>query len=222
MEIQHTLYINLEERQDRRLHVEQQLASIGIHTPGRFNAIKMKDGRIGCSMSHLKCLQLAKKNNWEHVLIVEDDITFTDSTMFKRQLSGFFRDEQAYDVLFFGGNVVPPYKPANSYCVQVFSCQCAVGYLVKQHYYDTLIQNMYEGIRKLIQEPEKHFYYAIDKYWVSLQRQHKWFIIVPLSVIQLQNYSNIEERETDYSRLMLDLDKTFLQNTRFIKPFNSK
>jgi len=101
MEIQHTLYINLEERQDRRIHVEQQLASIGIHTPGRFNAIKMKDGRIGCSMSHLKCLQLAKKNNWEHVLIVEDDITFTDPAMFKRQLSGFFQDEQAYNVLLF-------------------------------------------------------------------------------------------------------------------------
>ena len=219
MEIQHTLYINLEERQDRRTYVEQQLASIGIHTPSRFNAIKMKDGRIGCSMSHLKCLQLAKKNNWEHVLIVEDDITFTDPAMFKSQLSKFFQDDLSYDVLLFGGNVVPPYKPMNSYCVQVFSCQTTTGYLVKQHYYDILIQNMHEGIRKLMQEPDKHFYYAIDKYWFSLQRQHKWFIIVPLSVIQLQNYSNIEERETDYSRLMLDLDKTFLQNTRFIKPF---
>jgi len=224
MEIQHTLYINLEERQDRRTHVEQQLASIDIPQTKvqRFNAIKIKDGRIGCSMSHLKCLQLAKKNNWGHVLIVEDDITFTDPVMFKRQLSGFFKDDLPYDVLFFGGNVVPPYKQVNSYCAQVFSCQCAVGYLVKEHYYDVLIQNMHDGLRKLIQEPDKHFYYAIDKYWFSLQRQDKWFIIVPLSVIQLQNYSNIEERETDYSRLMLDLDKTFLKNTRFIKPFNSK
>ena len=218
MEIQYTLYINLEERSDRRAHVEKQLASIGIHNSQRFNAIKMKDGRIGCSMSHLKCLQLAQKNNWEHVLIVEDDITFTNPTMFKTHLAGFFQDEIIYDVLFFGGNVVPPYKPVNSHCVQVFSCQCAVGYLVKQHYYETLIQNIHEGIRKLLKEPEKHVLYAIDKYWFSLQRQHLWFIIVPLSVIQLQNYSNIEERETDYSRLMLDLEKSFLKNTRFIKP----
>ena len=220
MEIQHTLYINLEERTDRRVHVEEQLASIGIHTPCRFNAIKMKDGRIGCSMSHLRCLQLAQKNNWDHVLIVEDDITFLDHTMFKRHLSNFFQDKIAYDVLLFGGNVVPPYKPVNSYCVQVFGCQTTTGYLVNHHYYETLIQNMHEGIRKLLKEPEKHILYAIDKYWFSLQRQHLWFIIVPLSVIQLQNYSNIEERETDYSRLMLDLDKTYLQNTRFIKPMN--
>ena len=43
MEIQHTLYINLEERTDRRVHVEKQLASIGIpqDTVHRFNAVKM-------------------------------------------------------------------------------------------------------------------------------------------------------------------------------------
>ena len=125
----------------------------------------------------------------------------------KRQLSGFFQDEQAYDVLFFGGNVLPPYKPVNSYCVQVFSCQCAVGYLVKQHYYDTLIQNIQEGLNQLSKTPYKHYYYAIDRYWFSLQRQHLWFIIVPLSVIQYPNYSNLANSETDYSRVMLDLDK---------------
>jgi len=223
MEIQHTLYINLEERTDRRVHVEKQLASIGIpqDTVHRFNAVKMKDGRIGCSMSHLRCLQLAQKNNWKHVLIVEDDITFLDPAMFKRQLSNFVQDKIPYDVLLFGGNVVPPYKPVNSYCVQVFSCQTTTGYLVNQNYYHVLIQNIHEGIRKLLQEPTQHFYYAIDKYWFSLQRQHNWFIIVPLSVVQLQNYSNIEERETDYSRLMLDLDKTYLNNTRFIKPMKN-
>ena len=221
MEIQHTLYINLEGRQDRRDHVEKQLASIGISEPQRFNAVKMKNGRIGCSMSHLKCLQLAQQNNWEHVLIVEDDITFTEPSMFKRQLAGFFRDDITYDVLFFGGNVVPPYKQVNSHCVQVFSCQTTTGYLVKHHYYERLIQNLHEGLSKLMKEPENHFYYAIDKYWFSLQRRDLWFIIVPLSVIQLQNYSNIEERETDYSRLMLDLDKSYLNNTRFIKPLKN-
>ena len=221
MEIQHTLYINLEGRQDRRDHVEKQLASIGISEPQRFNAVKTQNGADGCSMSHLKCLQLAQKNNWEHVLIVEDDITFTEPSMFKRQLAGFFRDDITYDVLFFGGNVVPPYKQVNSHCVQVFSCQTTTGYLVKHHYYETLIQNLHEGLSKLMKEPENHFYYAIDKYWFSLQRRDLWFIIVPLSVIQLQNYSNIEERETDYSRLMLDLDKSYLNNTRFIKPLKN-
>ena len=205
MEIQHTLYINLEERVDRRIHVEKQLESIGIHNPTRFNAVKTPHGSTGCSMSHLKCLQLAQKNNWEHVLIVEDDITFTDPTMFKRQLTCFFQDEIVYDVLLFGGNVVPPYKPVNSHCVQVFSCQTTTGYLVKQHYYETLIHNFQEGLINLMNEPCNHYYYAIDRYWFSLQRQDLWFIIVPLSVIQFPNYSNISNNEVDHSKCMLDL-----------------
>ena len=206
MEIKNTIYINLEERHDRRVHVEKQLASIGIHNPTRFNAVKTENGAIGCSTSHLNCLQLAQKNNWDHVLIVEDDITFLDPAMFKTQLESFFNDDMPYDVLFFGGNVIPPYKPVNSHCVQVFSCQCALGYLVKQHYYETLIQNFNEGLTKFTKEPHNHYYYAIDRYWFSLQRQHLWFIIVPLSVIQLPNYSNIQNQQTNYSKLLLDLD----------------
>jgi len=50
--VQHTLYINLETRTDRRIHVEQQLKSIGIENAQRFNAIRPKsgDGAIGCSL----------------------------------------------------------------------------------------------------------------------------------------------------------------------------
>lgn len=59
-DIKHCLYINLESRKDRREHIDQELKSIGINGI-RFNAVKLQNGRIGCSMSHLKCLQIAKK-----------------------------------------------------------------------------------------------------------------------------------------------------------------
>ena len=94
----------------------------------------------------------------------------------------------------------------NSHCVQVSSCQTTTGYLVKHHYYETLIQNFQEGLSKLMNEPYKHHYYAIDQYWKFLQRRDLWFIIVPLSVIQYPNYSNLANCETDYSNCMLDLN----------------
>ena len=84
MELNHILYINLEKRKDRKKHVEKQLALLDL-SGERFNAIKLKDGRVGCSMSHLKCVQLAKERNWEYVFICEDDITFTKPNVFKRQ-----------------------------------------------------------------------------------------------------------------------------------------
>jgi hypothetical protein len=60
-DIKYCLYINLEARKDRKEHIESQFKSVGIVSPRRFNAIKLKNGRVGCSMSHLKCIEIAKK-----------------------------------------------------------------------------------------------------------------------------------------------------------------
>lgn len=87
-DIKHAFYINLPSRPDRKQHAEKQLKSIGLNAE-RFNAIKMSNGAIGCSMSHLKIIETAKANNWDHVLIVEDDILFTDPNLFVQQFNKF-------------------------------------------------------------------------------------------------------------------------------------
>jgi GR25 family glycosyltransferase involved in LPS biosynthesis len=89
-DIKHVMYINLSERQDRKIHVEEQLKILGIEAE-RFNAIKLKNGGIGCSMSHLKCLEKAKENNWPHVLIIEDDIKFLAPEIFKNSIKNGYR-----------------------------------------------------------------------------------------------------------------------------------
>ena len=88
-DIKHAFYINLLSRPDRKDHVEEQLKTIGIK-PERFNAIRMDNGAIGCSMSHLRLLEIAKLNNWEHILIVEDDILFTDPNLFVTQFNKLY------------------------------------------------------------------------------------------------------------------------------------
>ena len=87
------LYINLSDRKDRKRHVNEQLASIGW-TGERFDAIKVKNGRVGCSLSHLQCLLLAKERNWKYVFICEDDITFTNPELFKEQTEKFFNSDK--------------------------------------------------------------------------------------------------------------------------------
>jgi GR25 family glycosyltransferase involved in LPS biosynthesis len=175
-------------------------------------AIKLENGRIGCSMSHLKCLQQAKEKDLDHVLIVEDDIHFMNIEMFKGQLNKFLSSSIKWDVVLFAGNNLPPYQIYGDYCVKITRCQTTTGYLVKKHYYDILISNIKEGIKYLLKEPERHIDYAIDKYWIRLQEKDNWFIITPLSVVQREDYSDIEKKETNYSRLMLDINKSFLYN----------
>ena len=209
-DIKNIFYINLDSRKDRKTHVEKQLKSIGIKNAKRFKAIELKNGAIGCSISHLKILEQAKENNLEHVLIVEDDITFLNPDLFINNLNKFLSIQKDFDVVLIAGNNMPPYQEIDDYCIQVTKCQTTTGYLVQNHYFDTLINNYKMGISLLMNAPEKHNLYAIDKHWFYLQTIHKWYLIIPLTVIQRPDYSNIEQKSTNYSKLMLSLNKDFL------------
>jgi len=216
-DINHCFYINLESRPDRKQHVEKQLTNIGIKEKSiRFNAIKLKNGAIGCSMSHLKCIETAKKNGWSHVLIIEDDITFLNPELFIKQLNNFLTNHILWDVLLIAGNNMPPYIKIDDSCVKVTRCQTTTGYLVKSHYFDTLIHNFKEGLNLLLKEPIQHVNYAIDKYWFQLQKRDLWYLIIPLTVVQREDYSDIEKRPTNYTKVMTDLDKkNFFQKQSF-------
>jgi glycosyl transferase family 25 len=209
-DFEHVYYINLEHRTDRKEHVEKELSILGIKHSNRFNAIKMANGAIGCTLSHIKLLQNAKANGLPYIMIVEDDIQFTKPTLFKDQLNGLLQSGETWDVILIAGNNLPPYTKINEYCVQVRQCQTTTGYIVKEGYYDTLIENMREGVKKLMAEPHKHFYYAIDKYWFYLQQRDKWLLVTPLSVVQRVDYSDIERKLTNYRKVMTDLDKFYL------------
>jgi len=216
--IEHAFYINLESRPDRNEHCKRQLKNIGINAT-RFNAIKLANGAIGCSMSHLKCLQIAKENKWDHVLIIEDDIEFTNPEYFKSQFDQFLTNQKDWDVVLLAGNNMPPYEIINDYCIKVKRCQTTTSYMVKGHYFDKLIENIKEGLHFLMKDPTKHKMYAIDKYWFQLQEKDNWFLIIPLTITQRQDYSDIENKITNYTNLMLDLDKKslFLKNLEQIK-----
>jgi glycosyl transferase family 25 len=209
-DIKHSFYINLEHRTDRREHVEKELDKIGIKAT-RFNAIKMTNGAIGCSMSHLKILEEAKKNNLGHVLIVEDDITFLDSELFKSQINKFFElHENNWDVVLLAGNNMPPYENIDDTCVKVTRCQTTTGYLVNGHYINVLATNIKMGLTQLINKPSEHAKFAIDKFWFVLQSSSKWYLIIPLTVVQREDYSDIEQKVTNYKNMMQDLDKAEL------------
>ncbi len=207
--IRHAFYINLHNRPDRKTYVEAQLHRVGI-TAKRFGAIPYNPGHIGCSKTHLSILQMAERNEWDHVLIVEDDISFLDPDLFVKQFNAFLSNHVEFDVVLLAGNNYPPYKRIDEACIQVMHCQTTTGYMVRRHYYSKLIANIAEGLSKLLQEPDHHRQYAIDQYWGHLQRQDRWYLITPLSVTQRQDKSDIENKTTNYTHNMLDLDKVRL------------
>ena len=221
--LENTIFINLNERTDRLEHILNELPKIGIKNAERFNAIRTKNGAVGCTLSHIKCLEIAKQNNYPHVFICEDDITFLNPDIFKKSLQKFANSNyyNEFDVLLLAGNNCPPFERSNDYCIRISNCRTTTGYVVKQHYYDKLIQNFKDGVRNLIREPDNKNQYAVDMYWRTLQINDKWYLIIPLTVVQKEGYSDIENRLTNYKHLMTDLEKEWLVGKPIVSNFHN-
>jgi hypothetical protein len=207
----HTFFINLDNRVDRLVQVRSELMSWGISNPERFNAVSMPNGAVGCTISHIKCLEIAKERNYSQVFICEDDIHCVDVPKLREQIASFNAAEDTWDVLLIGGNNAPPYRVINDGLMQVYNCQTTTGYIVKRHYYHKLIANFREGVKELMRNPKNHREFALDMYWKRLQKEDRWLMMLPLTVTQRPSYSNVEGREVDYSRAMLDHEKKWLQ-----------
>ena len=202
------IYINLERRCDRKQTVIKELHKIGVENPICFKAVELENGALGCSMSHLKCVENAKKNNYDYVLICEDDIEFTNPKLVLNQLETFLSSNINWDVILLAGNNMLPYTPVNDVCIKVLNCQTTTGYIVKNIYYDKLINNFKTGIQNLLKQPTNNDF-KIDKYWFRLQREDNWYLIIPLTVVQKEDYSDIEKKVTNFKKYMLDYNKVY-------------
>ena len=201
-----TIYINLEHRKDRNESVLKELSKIGISNPERMNAVRLENGAIGCSFSHIKCLEIAIKYNYEYVMICEDDIEILDPSLFTENINKFIHSNIDWDVVLIAGNNMVPYNYVTDYCIKIYNCLTTTGYIVRNKYYSTLLNNYKEGVRNLMKE-QTNSAFKIDKFWLSLQKKDNWYMIIPPTIIQKEDYSDIEKKVTNFKKYMLDFNK---------------
>ena len=117
---------------------------------------------------------------------------------------------------------MPPYETVDETCIKVNQCQTTTGYLVNGHYIKKMVENIKMALSNLIRKPDKPSLYAIDKFWFTLQQSDTWFLIIPPTVVQREDYSDIEKKHTNYQNLMTDLDKEemFKKISEFRRQFN--
>ena len=213
--LKNVYYINLEERKGRKELVESELNELGWKYE-RFNAIKNEIGIIGCGMSHLKLIQLAKEKELDYIVVLEDDIQFMRKSWYNEKIKNIL--EKEFDVFLLAGNLRPPLYKINEDIYRITKSFTTTGYIVKKHYYDILINNLKNGLELLLRNPHlaKANYnpYALDVYWMKLQAKDNWLIIMPRTITQRPIYSDIEQRYTDYNHLMLD-DLSNIPNTEY-------
>ena len=193
--IDRVVYINLEHRTDRRISIETELAK--YFPPwkiSRFDAIRNEKGYLGCTMSHIGVLELAISRGWKNCLIVEDDAVWSNFENGYLLLEKLVK--QSYDVITFGTTFTT--YDRDTYRLQ--SGQTTTAYLISSHYYQTYLNNVKEGLSKLV-ETDIVKQYALDVYWKILQSKDNWYCIMPGLMRQKDGYSDIEKRHTSYDTL---------------------
>jgi glycosyl transferase family 25 len=200
------IYINLEHRKDRNESVLKELSKINISNLQRFNAVKTENGAIGCSLSHIKCLEIAIKNDYQYIMICEDDIEILNPELFTENINKFLNSKLNWDVVLIAGNNMVPYNFVTDYCIKIYNCLTTTGYIVKNNYFSTLLNNYKEGVRNLMKD-QANSSFKIDKHWQILQNRDNWYMIIPPTIIQKEDYSDIEKKVTNFRNYMLNFNK---------------
>jgi len=193
--IDKVVYINLDHRTDRDEHMKQMTQTFGDKV-SRFSGIKLQHGAIGCTLSHISVLRMAIQNNWNNVLVMEDDAewnNFAQGYVTLKKLAC-----NPYDVIMLGGSFASYYPET----LRLHRALTTTAYLVNKHYMPTLLRNFEEGLSKFLLHPSEPELYAIDMYNNCLQQADNWYIVQPALVYQKPTFSDVENRFVDYRSLM--------------------
>ncbi len=193
-------YINLESRKDRLKHINNNIQKYDFFKDlKRFNAIKNVDGAIGCSMSHLKCLELCKQMNEEYYLIIEDDLCMLNENNFLNFAKDFetIKTDKNWDII-----VLTPRGDTQNEKIGKFkrinNNQTATGYIIRNHMLQILIDNIKDGLELLCKGIHPDIS-ALDQYWKKLQDKYNFYYYSDIFAGQLVDYSNIQKRNVNYN-----------------------
>lgn len=194
------IYINLESRTDRKIEIETELTNFNIEYE-RFNAIVNKEyGYIGCMMSHLEIIKMAKHKNYKNILILEDDFTFTVSKdIFEEQIDLLFKSNVNFDICMLSYNLMKSkHNSQYRFLNNVLEAQTTSGYIINEKMYNIFI-DLYTWDLFFLNLTKKHHIYAIDMIWKILQPITNWYCFSQNLGKQRMSYSNIENSITNYN-----------------------
>jgi hypothetical protein len=145
------------------------------------------------------CLEKAKELNWDYVIIFEDDIKIEGKQKIIEKFNKFIKYD--FDVLYLGcWNYLAPIKVERD-LARVIKASCLHAYIVKSHYYDTLINNLKEGIELKLKDPNNGKYNN-DEWIGELQLKDRWYCITPVHITQKDGYSDNFNEIRNYSKVI--------------------
>jgi GR25 family glycosyltransferase involved in LPS biosynthesis len=180
------IYINLENRDDRKPLILKEIAKLGIPS-SKVHKISgvytPNNGHKGCVQSHILALELIKLNKWQRVLILEDDAELTVDANIAKEMINKCLDIPDWNVFM----LATFYKRikevvddlGNDFKVERLAVSTtSSAYIVKYDYIDTLMNvfrmsNDHMSRDKLSEKNSEQW--ALDQQWIKLQDADIWY-----------------------------------------------
>jgi glycosyl transferase family 25 len=192
------IYINLNDRKDRFQQINQEFEKMGfdknkIH---RYPGIRLEI--LGCTLSHLDVIKMAKKNNFKNIMIFEDDYEFLiDKEKFNYLINRLFKEDPDFDVVMLSYNQLIS-ESHSEILNKTISSLTASGYIVNYKIYDSLIKMYEEAIHYLIRFAINPAQFFNDSYWFKLQKIYKWYQFKSKIGRQRESYSDMTRKIVKY------------------------
>jgi GR25 family glycosyltransferase involved in LPS biosynthesis len=195
--------INLDKRQDRLYKAITQFKELGIENlVERFSAIcpPNGDGRLGCLLSHIEIIKMAKSLNLKNVLVLEDDVQFINTDSITEAINQL--RNKNWGLFYFGYNSHKPLQKVDKNLLKIERCYAAHAVAYNSSMFDYAIEEFNKDKIKIIDV------------WLSqsVQTKYECFGCYPITAIQNPGYSDIEKVETNYDFIMT----RFLENTKHL------
>ena len=220
MKIDKTYIINMEHRTDRKENIIKQLAKVNITDFAFFKGIKATPeqmqqwnpnylnplpswyhgppqpyrlGAFGCMMRHIHIIKHAYEQNYNYILILEDDTEFLFDIPFEEKMKEYaILDQIDFGIFylvgnnkFMGGRMIRPLQN-NIYATR--GTATTGSYIISRK------------AMKLVLDTINHYPREIDIYYIEvIQQKMPCFVLIPPIAKQIVSHSDIVSRTTSYN-----------------------
>jgi hypothetical protein len=197
--------INLDKRPDRMEKFNNEVSKYDLGDFERVSAIdgekldisqfntRLSRGELGLLMTNLNIIKTAKKNNYESILILEDDCCFTDEI---KNIDEYFKYLPSdWDFLYMGGNhnshmnVNPP--------IIINDKVCKLHSTYTTHFVG-IKNTIFDQIESILEKKNQ----PLDVLYTTLQKIFNAYCFYPAIATQIVDFSNIQNTITDYTWLI--------------------
>jgi GR25 family glycosyltransferase involved in LPS biosynthesis len=198
-----TFLINLKKREDR---LNEFITQVNHYNLGNFeifeavdgslienNYNNLNNGEVGIIHSTINILEKSIENDYETILIIEDDCSFNDNIYNIDEYIKLLPDD--WDFVYFGGNHnthfgVTDFTRINEKVIRVFNTYSAHCVLIHKKMFKVLIEELSKFKRQS------------DVVYQTLQHKYNFYSFSPLIATQTPGFSNIQNKDVNYISLI--------------------